>query len=91
MLMGANVAAQSTAPVERGAALPRQWCAECHATDEAQATDAAPPFVGAARRRSPDYLRGFLANPHSRATMPTFDNLTVAQIEDLVAYLQSLK
>lgn len=84
--------AAGTAPsAERGAALAEQWCAECHATGAGhRAADVGPAFASIASERSPDYVRGFLANPHVRGDMPTFD-LSTAEIEDIVAYLATLK
>ncbi|MFN3260297.1 MAG: c-type cytochrome [Pikeienuella sp.] len=84
-------AAGAAPSAERGAALAERWCAECHATGAGQrAADVAPGFARIAAERSPDYVRGFLANPHVRGDMPTFD-LSTAEIEDIVAYLATLK
>ncbi len=84
-------AAGAAPSAERGAALAERWCAECHATGTGQRTaDVAPAFAGIASERSPDYVRGFLANPHVRGDMPTFE-LSTAEIEDIVAYLATLK
>ena len=85
------LAAGAAPSAERGAALAERWCAECHATGAGQrAADVAPAFASIASERSPDYVRGFLANPHVRGDMPTFD-LSTAEIEDIVAYLATLK
>lgn len=76
---------------ERGREIAALWCAECHATPATgRAADAAPAFASIASERSPDYVRGFLANPHVRREMPTFD-LSTAEIEDIVAFLATLK
>lgn len=76
---------------ERGKAIAGQWCSECHATGAApQAADVAPSFHEIAETRSPDYLRGFLANPHVRGQMPPFE-LSSEHVEDLVAYLETLR
>lgn len=83
--------AQSPVSAELGGEIVSQWCATCHATGDVRAVDVGPPFPAVARRRSPDYLRGFLANPHSRDWMPPFGNLSREQIEDIVAYIQTLK
>ena len=86
-----TAAAETAGPAKRGAEIAARWCSDCHATGaSARASDVGPPFPEIARKRSPDYLRGFLANPHFRGQMPPFD-LTRDRIEDLVAYLQSLK
>ncbi|HLY56481.1 MAG TPA: hypothetical protein VKS60_13045 [Stellaceae bacterium] len=74
----------------RGEDLARRWCAGCHVIDGARGgTDAAPTFRSIARdpRKDPDYLRGFLANPHPpMAPVP----LAGREIEDLIAYLRQL-
>lgn len=81
-----------TAPsAERGAQVAAMWCSSCHATGAvSQGSDVAPTFAEIAHRRSPDYIRGFLANPHVRGSMPPFD-LAREHTEDLVAYFESLK
>lgn len=80
------------ADARRGAELAQQWCTTCHLVDtrpsERSAVDRAPPFPTIAGNRSPDYLRGFLANPHF--PMPNLD-LGRREIDDLVAYIQSLR
>ncbi len=84
-------AAQQLDPAARGGELAKHWCAECHATGaERGAADVGPTFPDIAKRRSDDYIRGFLANPHLRGLMPPFD-LATAQVEDLVAYLATLR
>ena len=88
----ALLAPARAADSERGAALAGRWCASCHVpgTAGAAGTDAGPPFAQMAA--DPAYtdgrLRGFLANPH-----PPMPNLSLsrAEIEDLVAYIRSLK
>jgi len=82
---------QTLPAAEEGARLAAMWCSSCHATGAtSQGADIGPTFVEIAQRRSPDYLRGFLANPHVRGSMPPFD-LAREHTEDLVAYFQSLK
>ncbi|MEX0758900.1 MAG: c-type cytochrome [Tistlia sp.] len=93
--LGAALAASSASAqavsAERGREVARLWCAHCHSTDAApQASDVGPSFPRIAERRSPDYLRGFLANPHVRGEMPPFD-LSREHIEDLIAYLGTLE
>jgi mono/diheme cytochrome c family protein len=76
--------------VEAGHQLARIWCSSCHLVDSSgQARDAAPPFAAIAKRRAADraWLRAWLISPHP--PMPNF-NLTRQQIDDIVAYLQSL-
>lgn len=75
----------------RGEALVRRWCVSCHLIEgRGPASDLAPPFHAVARdpRKTPDYLRTFLANPH--APMPPLQ-LSRAEIEDIVAYLGTLR
>lgn len=76
---------------ERGHALARTWCANCHAVDpNGPAKDtAAPSFASIAARGRPDQLeaRAFLNAPHP--PMPDF-GLARSQIDDVVAYLASL-
>lgn len=77
------------ADVEAGADIAARWCGICHVVEGAGSpTDAAPPLVTVANLRSDDYLRGFLANPHGN--MPKID-LTTREIEQLVAYLATLR
>lgn len=84
-------AGQTNGSAEHGAEMVARWCTDCHATGAARrAADVAPTFPSIAGSRSPDYLRGFLANPHVRGLMPPFE-LGTQEIEDIVAYLQTLK
>jgi mono/diheme cytochrome c family protein len=67
------------------------WCSACHHMDDAvTAADGARPFAAMARdpKVTPDSLRGFLVKPHGQ--MPEL-NLTLQEIENLVAYIESLK
>lgn len=90
-LLANSASGQTTASPERGAEIVAKWCTNCHATGATRrAADVGPTFPEIARSRSPDYLRGFLSNPHVRGLMPPFD-LATAQVEDIVAYLQTLK
>ncbi len=88
----ATLAPAMAADSERGANLARQWCASCHVpgTGSRAGADAGPPFAQMAA--DPAYtdarLRGWLANPHP--PMPNL-NLSRAEIEDLIAYIRSLK
>lgn len=87
----AGARAQSTPSPELGAEVAHQWCGYCHAIGGDRAVDVGPPFSDIAARRSPDYLRGFLANPHSRNWMPPFSHLTREQIEGVVAFIMTMK
>jgi len=76
----------------QGEHLAKQWCTSCHltSTDQASGGDAAPPFpliAESAADRSDD-LSAWLADPHP--PMPNF-NLTRREIDDLLAYIESLK
>ena len=82
--------ARAAGDVARGQALANAWCVSCHIVDrKGTGTDIAPPFPriaesDALEQRSP---RAFLSAPHP--PMPDF-NLAREQIEDIVAYLNSL-
>jgi mono/diheme cytochrome c family protein len=71
-------------PVE-GRAIAQRWCSSCHG-----ASDAAPPLEIAVNRsdRRTDTLRAWLTDPH-----PPMPNLALsrADIDDLVAYLETLR
>ena len=75
---------------EVGRELARTWCTSCHVVDiEGQGADAGPalPALLGDGQRTEDELRGWLAAPHP--PMPDFA-LSRQEIEDIVAYLQSL-
>jgi cytochrome c len=75
---------------EAGRELARTWCTSCHVVDvEGEGTDAGPalPALLGDGQRTEDELRGWLAAPHP--PMPDFA-LTRQEIENIVAYLQSL-
>jgi mono/diheme cytochrome c family protein len=76
-----------------GAEVARTWCASCHLVGDAAAgstTQGPPSFRALARgqTRTPDELRTFLTNPHP--PMPDL-SLSRVQIENLVAYIESLR
>ncbi len=75
-----------------GGRLARQWCTECHLIGPADnlAVAAAPSFWELANdaKKTPDYLRVFLIQPHE--PMPPL-GLSRQEIDDLVAYIQSQK
>jgi mono/diheme cytochrome c family protein len=78
------------ADAQTGHDLAQRWCTSCHIIDRSgQGTDAAPPFVAIAQRNPTDrgWIRAWLAEPHP--PMPNF-NLGMPQIDDLVAYIDSL-
>jgi mono/diheme cytochrome c family protein len=74
----------------RGQDLARRWCAACHLVKLRLTTIDPPTFSAIADdpRKTPDSLRNFLAGPHK--DMPPIQ-LTPSQIEDLIAYLASLR
>ena len=91
LLAPPTVAAQDTGDAAQGVMLARTWCASCHVVEPGgRGADTAPPFVAIANdpKRPPAALRAWLTRPHP--PMPNM-NLTRAEIDDLVAYLRSLK
>jgi mono/diheme cytochrome c family protein len=81
--------ARAAGSPEQGHSLAKTWCASCHAVEPGgvQRDAPAPPFPSIAEHARPEQLRAFLASPHP--PMPNF-NLSRSQIDDIVAYLQSL-
>jgi mono/diheme cytochrome c family protein len=89
-LLAASSAASAQGSAEAGKRLAQQWCASCHQVEpNAPAKDVAPPFasLGVEKGKDPGWVRAWLANPH-----PPMQgiNLSRQQIDDIVAYLQSL-
>jgi mono/diheme cytochrome c family protein len=86
----APVAAHADAAA--GERLARQWCVNCHVIDgtgPATTLPQGPPsFRIIAGHLDPSQMRSFLTNPHG--AMPDLA-LTRAEIDDLVAYIDSLK
>ncbi len=86
-LAGSPLAADPLA----GESLARQWCASCHivAGDQASGGDGAPTFATIASNPAIDraYLTTWLGQPHD--PMPDL-NLTAREIDDLIAYIESL-
>lgn len=77
-----------------GRDLALKWCAECHLVDKSQTqapSDAVPSFYAVADHASTTEtgLKAFLMSPHKKQ-MPNF-TLTREQIDDLVAYILSLR
>jgi cytochrome c len=73
-----------------GHELVRRWCTACHVVEPGgTGTDAGPalPSLLAGKQRSADQIRGWLTDPHP--PMPNLD-LSRQEIDDIVAYLQSL-
>jgi len=77
---------------EVGHVLARTWCAHCHIVEanQVQASDVAPPFAQIANDPSkwPLSIAAWLADPHP--PMPNL-SLTQSEIDDLVAYIETLK
>lgn len=80
------------ADVAAGERLARQWCANCHVTDgsgpSATLPQGPPSFRVAAGHLNPEQLRAFLTHPHGQ--MPDL-SLTRSEIDDLIAYIESLR
>lgn len=76
--------------VEAGRRMAEVWCSGCHIIDGDGTSDVAPGFKQVANdpSKTPGRLRAWLANPHP--PMPNF-NLSRPEIDDIVAYLESLK
>jgi mono/diheme cytochrome c family protein len=76
---------------EEGKYLARNWCSTCHTVDvEGTGAKVAPSFITIANDplRTDTYLRGWLSDPHP--PMPQL-NLTKTEIDDIVAYLETLR
>ena len=75
-----------------GKVLATTWCSSCHlvSAEQQTATTEAPPFESVARRSEDEIaaLALFLADPHP--PMPQM-SLTRQEIQDLLAYIASLK
>ena len=91
ILASAMAFSAAAADMKEGGRLAKQWCSDCHLVGDGQTAggDAAPTFASIAEtadERSDD-LRAWLADPHP--PMPNL-NLTVREIDDLLAYIESL-
>ena len=75
-----------------GERLARQWCANCHVIDGAgpgtTIPQGPPAFRVVAGHLNPDEIHAFLTHPHG--AMPDLA-LTRAEIDDLIAYIESLR
>ena len=90
VLSVASAPASAEGSAEAGKRLSEQWCASCHQVEpNGPARDTAPPFasLGAKKGKDPGWIRAWLADPH-----PPMQgiNLSRRQVDDVVAYLQSL-
>jgi cytochrome c len=82
--------ATAAGDAQAGRDLAQSWCSSCHIVDQSgRGPDTAPPFPAVAQRSREDrgWLRAWLAAPHP--PMPNF-NLSRQQIDDVVAYLDSM-
>ena len=75
---------------DRGKTLAAKWCGACHLVQLKLTAIDPPTFTTIANdpKKTPDYIRTFLVSPHKN--MPPIQ-LTPGQIEDVIAYLGSLK
>lgn len=78
--------------VSEGQRLAKKWCAECHIVSEDQTTALADApsfkFIASRYENSLGALGAFLTDPHP--IMPSV-SLTRREIQDLLAYIDSLK
>ena len=92
IVTGAALPATAAGNAASGRQIAERWCTGCHLVgdDQKSASTDVPSFFDIARRSKGDIdrLGGFLANPHP--PMPNL-NLTHAEIDDLLAYIGSLK
>jgi cytochrome c len=86
-LLALPALAAGSAPA--GHQIAKQWCNTCHVVEESgSGPDTAPPFpVIAQNRKDRAWVRAWLAAPHP--PMPNL-SLTRQEIDDVVAYLDSL-
>ena len=92
-LTAATASAQMTGDAMRGSSLAESWCSSCHIVDlkgTGRSVDLAPPFQKIANdpAKTPGFLRQWLVSSHPQ--MPNF-NLGRREIDDLIAYIQTLK
>jgi cytochrome c len=95
-LLLSAVAVANAAPAETdaspGAQIAQRWCVNCHVISSAQTGAVAqgpPTFLTIAKSgMSNDQLRAFLSHPHG--AMPDLA-LTRNEIDDLIAYIRSLR
>lgn len=82
----------SAADAEAGLEKSREVCALCHIVEEGgQGNAGLPTFINIANDPETDAsrLRAWLAVPHPQ--MPQFDSLTAQDVENIIAYIESLK
>lgn len=93
LLMFAETGAHpARADADNGAHLARQWCANCHVigNNSAGPVPQGPPSFQMIVHSgmTADQLRAFLSHPHG--AMPDL-SLTRAEIDDLIAYINTLR
>ena len=92
LLAAAGLRPAAAADAAKGEQMARQWCANCHVIGEkaAGAVQEGPPnFATVAHSKlSDDQLRTFLTHPHGK--MPDL-SLTRAEIDDLIAYIDTMR
>jgi len=83
--------AHAAGDAAQGHTLAKTWCSGCHAVEPGgvQRDAPAPPFsiIAAHDDQRPERLRAFLTSPHP--PMPNL-NLSRSEIDDVIAYIQSL-
>jgi mono/diheme cytochrome c family protein len=87
-----QLASAADGDAKRGLEKSREVCALCHIVEEGgQGNAGLPTFIAIANDPATDAarLRGWLAVPHPQ--MPQFDSLTARDVEDIIAYIESLK
>jgi mono/diheme cytochrome c family protein len=91
VLIAGHAAPATPADPAEGRRLARQWCTSCHiVAPGTSGSDAARPFESVAKdpNFTEDGLRAWLADPHP--PMPNL-NLSRAEIDAIVAYIESLR
>ena len=92
LMLAAVGAYPARADAANGAQLARQWCANCHVigNNSAGPVPQGPPSFQmiAHSAMTADQLRAFLSHPHG--AMPDL-SLTRAEIDDLIAYINTLR
>ena len=93
VMAAATLPATADGNAATGQQIAKRWCTSCHLVEYDQKGGASadvPTFFAIAKRSSGDSagLKSFLADPHP--PMPDL-NLTRAEINDLLAYIGSLK
>ena len=92
MILAVGTPALAAGNAEAGRRLAQHWCVSCHiVSPEGPGTDAAPPFSTIAKQTSQEdrgWLRAWLTAPHP--PMPDL-HLSRQEIDDIMAYLDSLR